>query len=137
MPLRVLRFYATLLVLCVGSLFGAEEGWTQLKLGMTTDQAVEALGDPLIKTIGGGFELWIYDNHAEVVFYGGPMVGWTTPSKGKAIGRPVDVWQHPTAAIDSPVFILPRRRPLPVKRIDIRSQDAGSVDTLPFYRVRN
>ena len=130
---RILPYIALLLILSASSLAGAED-WSQLKIGMSTDEATERLGLPLIKTIGGGFELWIYDNNAEAVFYGGPLVGWTTPTKGTVAGQAVDVWQHKSGAPIAPLFILPRS-PAPVKRIDRRRDDG--VYSSPFYRLRN
>jgi len=111
------------------------EGWELLKIGMSADQATEALGLPLIKSVGGsGFELWIYDNDAEVVFYGGPLVAWTTPRNGKSPGRSVDIWQR-KAGVDAPAFILPRARPK-IVRIDRRDENRGPTFlSTPFYRV--
>jgi hypothetical protein len=133
---RILWSLACFLILSTSSLHGAE-GWAQLKIGMTADEAAEALGNPLLKTAGSGFELWIYDNNAEAVFYGGPLVGWTTPSKGKTAGHAVDVWQRKPGGTESPVFILPRPSRQP-KRVDRLTGDStDKIYKLPFYRRRN
>ena len=134
---RPFWFLTAFLILALKPLSGAE-GWAQLKVGMSVDEAMEALGDPLMKTSGRGFELWVYDNHAEVLFYGGPLVGWTTPSKGKAKGHAVDVWQRKPGTSETPLFILPRptsqrngidRRP--VGAAGAAEESFGS----PLYRV--
>jgi hypothetical protein len=130
---RILRYLTLSSVLSAGLLAGAED-WTQLKIGMSTDEAAEALGLPLIRTVANGFELWIYDNHAEAVFYGGPLVGWTTPSKKNSVGRVVDVWQRKAGEPKAPMFILPRSS-APKKRPEQRQDDG--VYSLPFYRIRN
>src|SRR4051812_16553220 len=103
----VIRYIALLVLLPASSLAGAED-WSQLHIGMSTGQATEALGVPLIKTISNGFELWIYDNHAEALFYGGPLIGWTTPTKKATPGRSVDVWVRKPDLPATPSFILPR-----------------------------
>lgn len=119
-----------------GSHLLAVEGWEQLKFGMSTEEAGEALGDPLLKNRGSGFELWIYDNGAEAVFYGGPLVAWTTPSTGKSTGQAVDIWQRKPGA-EAPVFILPRVWPV-LKRPVSRTNDGGNAGLgISQYRVRN
>ena len=123
-------------MLCSPSLRGAEE-WSRLKLGMTTDDASEVLGPPLLKTSGHGFELWIYDHNAEALFYGGPLVGWRTPSKPDLVGRTVDVWQNKSGNVDLPFFILPRS-PFVRKRLEKARDDAlESRAAAAIYSVRN
>ena len=129
--------YVAIGLLMLSKSLHAVEDWTALKFGMTAEEALTALGDPLMKTSGGGFELWIYDNHAEALFYGGPLIAWTTPSHDNIPGKPSDVWQHPIGAVKSTVFVLPRR-PLVAKRdqrlpVISRAQD----EALPLYRIRN
>lgn len=126
-----IQWYLASFLLFTSTLLGAES-WAQLKLGMTGDEATEVLGEPLFKTVGHGFELWIYDNKAEALFYGGPLVGWTTPEKRKSVVRSVDVWQRKAAGSDAPVFILPRVY-RPAQR---RDNNAESYQT-PLYRLRN
>ncbi|HEY4249432.1 MAG TPA: hypothetical protein VGM64_21600 [Lacunisphaera sp.] len=122
-----------LLLLSAGSLVGAED-WSKLKIGMSTDQTAEILGAPLIRTVANGFELWIYDNHAEALFFGGPLIGWTTPKTSKSPAISVDVWQHKVGQPEGPVFILSRYHP-PVKKVDLSKTDG--VYSLPYYRLKN
>ena len=126
---------AALFVLALKPLSGAV-GWALLKVGMSTDEAMEVIGDPLMKTYGRGFELWIYDNHAEAVFYGGPLIGWTTPAKGKTKGRAVDVWQRKPGPPETPIFILPR----PTSRTNgMNRRQVGSAGeeaySIPLYSL--
>ena len=129
----ILRSLAPLLLLLAGSLAGAED-WSQLHIGMSTEQATEALGVPLIKTISNGFEVWIYDNHAEALFYGGPLIGWTTPSTNSTPGRSVDVWVRKPGIPATPSFILPRL-PVPKRRIE-RGRNDEPFNS-PNYRLGN
>ena len=87
-------------LLCQGlssPLCGAD-GWTKLKLGMTVEDAEAALGAPLIRNEGRGFERWVYDGRAEVLFYGG-VIAWTAPASTSTLSvyvqahAPVEVWQ--------------------------------------------
>jgi hypothetical protein len=129
----IARYIAPFLLFSAGSLAGAED-WSQLHIGMSAEQAAEALGTPLIKTISNGFELWIYDNHAEALFYGGPLIGWTTPRKNSVPGQTVDVWARKTGVPATPSFILPRL-PAAKRRIErLKNEDAFSS---PIYRLRN
>jgi hypothetical protein len=120
-------------LLAPGFIRGAE-AWTRLKLGMSADDAVAVLGEPLIRATGKGFELWIYDHDAEALFYG-PLIGWTTPAGGENPVRSVDIWQPTRPGADQPVYFLPR--PVlsknPVLR---RAAPAEGENKLPFYRVR-
>ena len=72
----LLAFFA---LLTPGFAAGAS-GWTHLKAGMTTVETLAALGRPLIRMSGRGFEVWIYDSKAEVVFHQGPVMAWTVPT---------------------------------------------------------
>ena len=69
----------------------AEPAWTKLKVGMSSDEALKHLGEPLIRTKARGLERWIYDGSGEVCFYGGPVKFWTvampTPESD---AKPVD-----------------------------------------------
>ncbi len=121
------------LLLSAGSLVAAED-WSKLKIGMSPEQATEALGTPLIRTVANGFELWIFDNHAEALFFGGPLIGWTTPKTSKTPAVSVDVWQHKAGQSEAPVFILPRHRPA-VKKVESPKNDG--VYSLPYYQLKN
>lgn len=129
----IVRYIAPFLLLSAGSLAGAED-WSQLHIGMSAEQATEALGAPLIKTISNGFELWIYDNHAEALFYGGPLIGWTTPSKNSTPGRAVDVWARKPGIPATPSFVLPRL-PAGKRRVDRTRNE--EIYSSPIYRLRN
>jgi hypothetical protein len=125
--------FALLSLLAPGLIRGAE-AWTRLKLGMSADDAVAVLGEPLIRATGKGFELWIYDHDAEALFYG-PLIGWTTPTEGDGPVHCVDVWQPAKPGADQPVFFLPR--PILTKNpVHRRAAPAEGENKLPFYRVR-
>lgn len=66
--------------------------WTCLREGITVEETAEALGQPLIRTYGRGFEVWIYDSHGEVVFAGGDRaLGWSLPVPNpESAARPVE-----------------------------------------------
>ena len=122
-----------LLLFAPGPLRAAAE-WTQLKLGMTRDQAVAALGEPLIRSSGQDFEVWIYDERAELVFYG-VLVGWSSPGAVAMTARTVDVWQVAAGAPRSE-FVL--ARPARINSPAVRR--AASTDDgfrLPTYRRRS
>jgi hypothetical protein len=107
----------------------AMEGWARLKTGMTPQEARTALGPPLMRTSGHGYELWFYDCSAEVVFYNGPVVAWTVPvANAEAASRPIasDVTLLPGAP-------LVRRAPAPY-----RGDEGGDPwsDTEFRYRQR-
>ena len=101
---------------------------------MSTDEAEVVLGQPLLKTSSRGFDLWIYDNNAEVLFFGGPLVGWTTPSDLKVAKRTVDVWQRQPGSPAYPTIVLPRYTKRVERRRDVIA-DSGPLPSL--YRVSN
>ena len=104
---RLLAF----LLLCVPGFLSAADRWAQLKLGMTAEETVAALGEPLIRTVGRGFELWVYDDRAEVLFYG-PVIGWTTPGVGPKAGEAHDIWQSDHTGVPTPTFLSQLPRPV-------------------------
>lgn len=78
-----------------GSLSAEAPPWEQLKVGMTADQVITLLGDPVLRSKGRGFETWTYDDGAEVLVYG-LVVGWTAPVASDLPARSHDVWSnHP------------------------------------------
>ena len=102
------------------------DGWARLKPGMTTEEAEAALGAPLIRNEGRGFELWIYDSRAEVVFYGG-IVAWTAPASAPAIHAPAEVWEFYQATPNRPRDRIPLRKRAPSLREDAPvAPDSGS-----------
>ena len=133
MKLRLFWFLGLLVIFTTGSLRGAD-GWAQLKVGMSTEEAEVALGLPLLKTSARGFDLWIYDNNAEALFFGGPLVGWTTPSDLKVAKRTVDVWQRAPGGPTYPTFVLPRYTKRVERRRDANPESVGSPS---LYRVSN
>ena len=76
--LRCLLLLAAFCALPLVATAGAE-GWAGLEVGMTPQKAAELLGRPLMRTANRGYELWIYDSQAEVVFFGGPVIAWSPP----------------------------------------------------------
>jgi hypothetical protein len=103
-----LRFCTTVLLVCLSTpLFGAAD-WSRIKSGVTAAQATDALGKPLIRTYGRGFEVWIYDSCGEVVFAGGPALGWSLPVPNpESASRPVE-----RDVLIKPLVRLPKLRSL-------------------------
>jgi hypothetical protein len=65
--------------------------WAHLRAGMSPAETVALLGRPLIRSASKGFELWIYDSKAEVVFHSGPVMAWTVPTPNPASeARPIE-----------------------------------------------
>ena len=93
-PLRLLL----ICVLLISSLSAEPMPWTQLKIGMSAEELVDVLGEPVFRRQGRGFETWTYDQGAEVLVYG-IVVGWTTPIVPGLKVRSRDVWaEHPKGA---------------------------------------
>jgi hypothetical protein len=87
------RLHLFLLCLLLGvPLCAAPMPWTQLKVGMAADEIITLLGDPILRSVGRGFETWTYDDGAEVLIYG-LVVGWTTPASATTSVRSQDVWR--------------------------------------------
>jgi hypothetical protein len=87
---RPTRSLLILLGLMAPALSQGAADWTKVKTGITPTQAAEALGRPLIRTYGRGFQVWIYDGCGEIIFGGGPTLGWTQPSPSpESLSRPV------------------------------------------------
>src|SRR4051812_43734805 len=87
------RTWPFALLALASGLASAAENWAQLKLGMTAEETLAALGRPTLRTTGRGFEIWIYDNGAEALLFGS-LIGWTTPASTSATTRSRDVWQE-------------------------------------------
>lgn len=106
----------------------AGAGWTHLKAGMAQAETFQLLGKPLIQTRGRGFEVWIYDNNAEAVFYRGPLVAWTAPTGGDSASA-----QSPQEDISlQPAFLSAPRPVMPA-----RPQDSGGDgEALPSTHFR-
>jgi hypothetical protein len=70
----------------------AAESWKAMKTGLTTTETAAVLGQPLIKSHGRNFDLWVYDSGAEVVYLYGIVVAWTSPAGVTTTGgRDIDV----------------------------------------------
>lgn len=89
---------------------------------MTPAATFAALGKPLLRTAGRGFELWIYDHNAEVVFFRGPVIAWTAPSLD---ANPVVPGANDT--FEWPVLWTPRAK----KSIPNPLLDVPGVEFLP------
>ncbi len=103
-------------------------GWSSVKLGMSRNEAAAALGTPLIRSVSRGFELWIYDGRAEVLFFRGPVIAWTAPAVSRVEeSRQPDVItpERPTIAAPVPKNATPRRE-----------NNSDGYDQLPVYRSR-
>lgn len=81
-----------------------------MREGITLEETAEALGQPLIRTYGRGFEVWIYDSRGEVVFAGGERaLGWSLPVPNpESAARPVE-----NDVLLKPVVRLPALRRIP------------------------
>ena len=116
------------------------EPWSEVRLGMTAEQATALLGKPLLRSGGFGFEIWTYDRCGEVVFYG-PLVAWTEPAAAGKVGRSVDVWQKDSAPGETAAFFLPRpektqRLPARTNRAPTAAGSSAEATWLPRYRPR-
>ena len=128
-PLSLLLAFFALLM--PGFAAGAS-GWAHLKAGMTPDETLVALGRPLIRMAGRGFEVWIYDSKAEVVFHHGPVMAWTVPTPNAVSeARPIE--------LDLPLG-SPTRLPFyqgPAPRQNSEGQDAPPPPSTHFrYKQR-
>lgn len=132
--MKIVRFtqIAAWLVLAATSARAAD-AWAQLKLGMTTEEAVATVGEPIMRSAGQGFIVWTYDNRAELVFYG-PLVGWTAPRIGDVAGRSVDVWQNSDSTKTTMRSTLPR--PVPTNKTAGPRTAIVQTSFLPAYRRR-
>ncbi len=111
MPRQVLLSLALLCLLAPASSRGASD-WTKIKAGITPFQAADVLGPPLIRTYGRGFQVWIYDSRGEIVFAGGPAMGWTPPVPNpESASRPVEL-----DVLIRPLVRLPALRSLDPQR---------------------
>lgn len=87
----------------------AEEGWAQIKAGMTRAEMASALGEPLMKSSGRQFELCIYDAGAEVLCFRGTVMAWTAPAGSAAPdGRQLDLGPLLQAQAAPPAPVLPK-----------------------------
>jgi len=88
---RLTRCLLPLLALLAPALSRGAADWSRLKTGITPTEAAEAVGKPLIRTYGRGFQVWIYDGAGEIIFGGGPVLGWSEPAPtAESLARPVE-----------------------------------------------
>jgi hypothetical protein len=87
---------------------------------MSTEEAISALGQPLIRTSARGLDVWIYDSCGEVVFAGGPVKAWSTPVPNAASAA---------KPLESDLLIRPAPRFLP-------QRNAASRTAAPAEAVR-
>lgn len=109
-----------------------DKRWAQLRVGMSKDETAAVLGRPLLRTAGKGFELWIYNHGAEVVFHAGPVFAWTAPTViPMAAPAPAKRYTHD-------VFFLPGYR-MPQHGTPVRRDSASegySLREILRYRSR-
>ncbi|MCX6953587.1 MAG: hypothetical protein NTV51_15660 [Verrucomicrobia bacterium] len=139
----MLRSLSLLFVLALApTLVRGAEQWAQLKLGMTAEQTLAALGDPILKTTGNGFEVWIYNHGSEVVLYGS-LIGWTAPAAAKLPERSTDIWSDDDSGETFPTFLallpkpvrvgpVPKTKPVPTPAVAAPREDVW----LPVYAQR-
>lgn len=75
---------------------------------MSKDETAAVLGRPLLRTAGKGFELWIYNHGAEVVFYAGPVFAWTAPTPIPT-AAPAHAKRHTHDVFFLPGYRMPQR----------------------------
>lgn len=88
---KVLLPLACLLLASIQGTAADLDAWGRMRTGMTAFDTATLLGAPLIRTTGHGFDMWIYDSCAEVLFYRGPVIAWTAPvSNPESEARPIE-----------------------------------------------
>lgn len=134
------RLLVVALALAVPALRG-DDAWARMKLGMTSDETAVALGRPLLRSSGKGFEVWTYDNGAQALFYGS-LVGWTAPGTARVEDRSMDVWRSHRAGTYFPTFLAllpqpaPRNPPPPRNAVPETMGDGVKWLPTPVYRRR-
>ena len=90
---------ACLLLLCLVAVCPAQAEttphWDALKKGMTPAETFALLGKPLLRSANRGFDLWIYDCGAEVLFFRGPVIAWTKPNTTITVPSASDSFEWP------------------------------------------
>jgi len=113
--LRSLTFCFAALAALAPALLRGKENWAQLKLGMTAEETLATLGRPILKSVGNGFEVWIYNNGSEVVLFGS-LIGWTAPSAAKLSERSSDIWSEDDSDEAPPTFLSLLPKPVTLGR---------------------
>ena len=83
--MREMRWFGVVLAILVAGSARAASPWDNLKAGMSSGDVRAQLGEPLLRSAGRGFEIWIYDARTEVVWLRGAVIAWTPPG-GRAMG---------------------------------------------------
>jgi hypothetical protein len=116
---RLTRCLLCLLALSVSVLARGAADWSKVKTGITPAEAADALGTPLIRTYGRGFQMWIYDGCGEIIFAGGPAMGWTRPAPTQeSLSRPVE-----SDVLIRPVIRLPSLRGFTPQRQNVQTYE--------------
>ena len=110
MAVRSFYFFVLLLAL-VPATVRADAAWSRLQLGMSPDETAATIGRPILQTSGRGYEIWTFDNGAEVLLYG-TLVGWTAPGVVNVSKRSMDVWQANRTGAAYPDFLTLRGLPM-------------------------
>ncbi|HEX2852606.1 MAG TPA: hypothetical protein VHO24_05155 [Opitutaceae bacterium] len=126
-------FYALVALVLFPPGSRAAEKWDQLKLGMSVEETLAALGQPLSRNTGRGFETWTYDKGGDALIYGS-LIGWTAPASANVAVRSKDVWsENRNLPYLTFLSLLPPRIPFAPRR---GNADASRSTTYysEFYR---
>ena len=100
------------IALCAPTFAASQKDWAKLKTDMTPDEALELLGHPLFRNVNRGYEVWIYDSKAEVVFHQGPIMAWTIPTPNPVSeARPIEMDLPLNPPKRLPRYEAPKARP--------------------------
>lgn len=80
------------------------DGWAQVKAGQSVQEVVREIGRPLLRNAARGYERWVYDDGADVLFCGQSVVSWTCPKRS-----PVQAGRGMAAATAVPAAPVPSR----------------------------
>jgi len=73
-----IRWLAGVVAVLVGAAkMNASSAWERVEAGLSRAEVKGILGEPLMMSVGRGFEVWIYDAQREVVWMRGVVVAWT------------------------------------------------------------
>lgn len=76
--MKRIRWLAGVVAALIGAASGnASTAWGRVEAGLSRAEIRGILGEPLMRSAGRGFEVWIYDQQREVVWMRGVVVAWT------------------------------------------------------------
>lgn len=76
--MKRIRWLAGMMAALVGAAgMSASMSWERLEAGLSHTEVRGLIGEPLMRSAGRGFEVWIYDAQREVVWIRGVVVAWT------------------------------------------------------------